>query len=516
MRIFLFCLFIYQFLQACSSPENQKDMSPNTVKKNAYWNGGVTYEIFIQSFCDSNGDGIGDMKGLISKLDYVQDLGAEAIWLMPVHPSPTYHKYDIVDYYKIHPDYGTLADFKSLVEEAHKRNIKVIMDLVLNHTSSEHHWFKESKKGKENPYRNYYIWADLDTAKKIGETKEATGDSDNLHLWNEAAGNEERYFGFFWHSMPDLNFDEPLVRQELFKIGKYWLSEIGVDGFRLDAARHIYPEDRINDSVAWWEEFRKEMQEVKPDVFLVGEVWGEAKDVAPFLKGLHSIFNFDQCFALQNMLKTENKTGFLNTLFKTYKHYDKASPKYYDGIFTTNHDQDRIFSELEGHLAKGKLAASILLTLPGAPFIYYGEELGMLGVKPDEQIREPFPWGDDVIGQTNWQEVKFNTPEKVPPLSEQMQNPNSLYHHYKRLITLRNNSIALREGKIEAFKTKQKALLAYKRTTPLGTVLTLHNLGKKTINYEMEGNAKTIFSTENGLDFNGNIPAYHSFILEMN
>ena len=510
-----FTLLIF-ILTACHKPRKQKNMETPSIKNEAYWNGGVTYEVFIQSFCDSNGDGIGDINGLTSKLDYIQDLGAEAIWLMPVHPSPTYHKYDIVDYYDIHPDYGTLNDFKNFVAEAHKRDLKIIMDLVLNHTSSEHYWFKESQKGKDNPYRNFYIWADLDTAKQIGETKEATGDSDNLHLWNEAAGNEERYFGFFWHTMPDLNFDEPKVRQALFKIGEFWLKEIGVDGFRLDAARHIYPEDRVDDAVAWWIEFRREMQKVKPDVFLVGEVWGEAKDVAPFLKGLHSIFNFDQCFALQEALKKENKQGFLDTLLNSYTYYNKAASEYYDGIFTTNHDQNRILSELDGNTAKGKLAASIMLTLPGAPFIYYGEELGMLGVKPDEQIREPFPWGGNEKGQTSWEVVKFNTPEKVAPLSEQKEDKNSFFNHYKNLIALRKNNSILREGKIEAVKTQQKTLLAYKRSSSEGTILVLHNLGKKAVDFKFEGKAKTIFSTENGLEFNGSIPAYHSFILEVN
>ena len=191
-NIFFICAFI-----SCNQSEKESPVKQITPKNEAYWSGGITYEVFIQSFYDSNGDGIGDINGLITKLDYIANLGIEAIWLMPVHPSPTYHKYDVKDYFDIHPDYGTLEDFKLFVKEAHKRGLKVILDLVLNHTSNEHQWFKESAKGKENPFRNFYIWADMDSIKAIGETKEATGDSDNLYLWNEAIGNEEKYFGFF-------------------------------------------------------------------------------------------------------------------------------------------------------------------------------------------------------------------------------------------------------------------------------------------------------------------------------
>jgi glycosidase len=491
-------------------------MEQKSSKKSAYWTGGITYQVFVQSFYDSNGDGIGDINGLNSKLDYIADLGAEAIWLMPIHPSPTYHKYDVTNYYGIHPDYGTLNDFKLLMQEAQKRDLKIIIDLVLNHTSSEHPWFIESAKGKTNPYRNFYIWADMDSIKKIGETKEATGDSDNLYLWNEAAGNEEQYFSFFWKYMPDLNFDEPKVREEIYKIGKFWLTEIGVDGFRLDAARHIYPEERIHDSVAWWKVFREEMEKVKADVFLVGEVWGEAKDVAPFLKGLHSIFNFDQCFALQSMLKSEDTNGFLDSLFATYTQYNIATDKYYDGIFTTNHDQNRILSELEEDIIKGKLAASIILTLPGSPFIYYGEELGMLGEKPDEQIREPFLWShNNDKGQTKWIEAKFNTPDKVLPLSQQKKDKASIYHHYKNLITLRKGNSALKQGSISQMKSKHKTLLAYKRFAASQEILVLHNVGKKPLKFKVDENVKTLFSTIDDSTFEGIIPAYSSFILEI-
>jgi glycosidase len=200
----------------------------------------IVYEVFIQSFRDSNHDGIGDIPGLISKLDYIRDLGATAIWIMPVHPSPSYHKYDITDYYAIHPDYGTMPDLEHLISEVHRRHMKLIMDLVINHTSSEHPWFVASASSPDNPYHDYYVWRDFASVQDEINKKTTTFDSDNLTQWHKWKDAEDHYYGFFWKGMPDLNFDNPAVRQEVFKIGKFWLNK-GIDGFRMDAARHIFP-----------------------------------------------------------------------------------------------------------------------------------------------------------------------------------------------------------------------------------------------------------------------------------
>ncbi|MBT33712.1 MAG: alpha-amylase [Thalassobius sp.] len=520
--IFLFSAISSLVLLSCDSSqkENKENMSSKNktseqTEKLAYRNGGVTYEVFVQSFFDANNDGIGDLQGLTQKLDYIADLGAEAIWLMPVHPSPSYHKYDVIDYYNIHQDYGTLEDFKHLVEEAHQRNLKVILDLVINHTSDQNQWFKESVKGKNNPYRDFYIWADLDTIKEVGETKEVTGDSDNKYLWNEVPGNEEKYFGFFWKGMPDLNYDHPAVREEVYKIGKFWLTDINIDGFRLDAAKHIYPDERIDDTVEWWIAFRNEMEQVKPDVFLVGEVWDEAKVIAPFLNGLHAIFNFDLSFALQDALKNEDASQLLDKFIASRKLYKATRPDFYDAIFTTNHDQNRILSELDGNLEKGKLAASILLTLPGSPFIYYGEELGMLGVKPDEKIREPFVWSaKDSSGIPTWIEPEYNTAKTLDALDKQVTDSSSIYNHYKNLIQLRKNNGVLREGEIEVVKTKSKKVLCYYRILGNEKVLIVHNLGKKAQKLDSELlKGEILFKTVNKNLSKNTIPAYSSFII---
>nr|MBK9649888.1 hypothetical protein [Bacteroidota bacterium] len=214
----------------------------------------VFYEIFIRSFCDSNNDGIGDIPGIISKLDYLHDLGIEGIWLTPFNPSPSYHKYDVTDYYNVDEEYGTLDDVRELITEAHKRNIKVIMDFVVNHTSVQHPWFIEAQKSKTNAYHNYYTWADENNLP--GEK----------HWWHFLQSNSkqtiegEKYLGFFDRSMPDLNYDNNDVRSEIIKAGKYWLKDIGMDGFRLDAAKWIYMPGNEKTNYSWWQQFVSEMK----------------------------------------------------------------------------------------------------------------------------------------------------------------------------------------------------------------------------------------------------------------
>ncbi|MCB0835627.1 MAG: alpha-amylase [Bacteroidetes bacterium] len=413
------------------------------------WSDKIFYEIFVQSFADSNGDGIGDLPGLTQRLDYLAELGIDAIWLMPVHPSPSYHKYDVVDYYGIHPDYGTMEDFKEFLHQAHQRGLKVILDLVVNHTSHLHPWFIESQKGPDNPYREYYIWRDLEEVKDEISKKELTTDSDNLTQWHQSGDDPERYYGFFWHEMPDLNFDSPKVREEVFKIGEFWLREVGVDGFRLDAAGHLYPDDRAEDAHAFWREFTQRMQAIKPDVYIVGEVWGESEKLGGYLQGLPSLFHFSLGEEVIRSLKEgqpyydRGESQAIRQLFD--------SPDVTEATLLSNHDQNRIMSEVDGDIARAKLAANILFTLPGAPFIYYGEELGMKGKKPDERIREPFVWdeeGKDPL-QCTWEPLIYNQTDSTPPLAMQRLEGHSLWNHYRLLIALRKSLKSMHKGKLE-------------------------------------------------------------------
>ncbi|MFT7162007.1 MAG: alpha-amylase, partial [Bacteroidia bacterium] len=351
----------------------------------------ITYEIFVQSFADSNGDGIGDIPGMTSKLDYLSDLGIEAIWLMPISESPSYHKYDVVDYKSIHPDYGTLDDFKTFLHEAQVRGIKVVIDFIINHTSDQHNWFLESKKGNNNPYRDFYIWEKEDVIKDEIAKRELSLDSGNITQWHRSEGNEELYYGFFTGAMPDLNYDNPKVFKEIVEIGRFWLEDIGVDGLRMDAAKHIFRDHRAKDTHAFWVKFKGAMQAIKPDVYIVGEVWADTKTTTPFAKGLPSLFNFDLAFNIEQTINSgvvfsssilehshmvSEDSTFVKTLIQNQQIFKKTNPEYVDATFLSNHDQNRIASVFENKKNKIKQAAAILLTLPGRPFIYYGEELG--------------------------------------------------------------------------------------------------------------------------------------------
>ncbi|MBN8651770.1 MAG: alpha-amylase [Cytophagales bacterium] len=463
--------------------------TPEVVSK---WPHGVNYEIFVRSFADSNGDGIGDFNGVTNKLDYLKELGVGGIWLMPIMPSPTYHKYDVADYKAVDPEYGTVEDFKKLVAEAHKRGIRILVDLILNHSGSGHPWFQEAIKGKDNPYRDYYVWAKKDSIRSQLSKKTTSLDSDNITQWHAVNGDtvSEHYYGFFWGGMPDMNFDNPKVRQEFVDIGKYWLEEMQVDGFRLDAAKHIYPTDRAEDNHAFWVWFRDEMQKIKPDVYLVGEVWSGANEVAPYLKGLPALFNFDMGYAITAAVRAGQDTIQLIDKYKSINDfYLKTTSDYIDATFLKNHDQNRILSELGGDQQKARVAAAILFSLPGTPYVYYGEEIGMLGTKPDEFIREPFLWSNasDPI-QTKWEEARYSNLQTVKPLAEQQADPNSLFNFYKKFITYRNGSKALTYGSLIKSELTVKEIVALiRKYENEESYLILHNISDKEITLKPEG-----------------------------
>jgi len=509
---------------------NTQEMKEKESKSITNFPDGVAYEIFIQSWADGNGDGIGDFKGATQKLDYLEELGVSAVWLIPIMPSPSYHKYDVTNYKAIHPDYGTMEDFKTFLSEAHKRNIKVVIDMIINHTAADHPWFLEAKKGKKNPYRDYYVWADRDSIANQIAKKEVTQDSDNITQWHavDKQKEKEHYYGFFWGGMPDLNFDNPKVRQEIYDIGKFWLEDIGVDGFRLDAAKHIFPDDRLKDSYEFWQEYRDEMRKIKLDVYLVGEVWASSETVKEFAKGLPALFNFDLAGSIQQtVIQGENVAAtiegpnwvnlgnedLISRLIKQREVFQSATDDYQDAIFLSNHDQNRVMSNFKGDIKKAKMAASILLTLPGTPYIYYGEEIGMLGKKPDPNIREPFLWTDAASDslRTDWIEPEFTVDTTVNPLSQQMENPRSLFNHYKQWIQFRNNSEILTKGGVEQFDNQNKSLLAFTRNLDGEKLHIVHNLSSKAQGLDVTPNS-IVFGEEN-LE-NGSLKANTSIIFK--
>jgi len=519
-------LILIAIINACG----QADMKDTKTKSSIEFPDGVAYEIFIQSWVDGDGDGIGDFKGATQKLDYLQELGVSAVWLMPIMPSPSYHKYDVTDYKAIHPDYGSMEDFKIFLAKAHKRDIKVVIDMIINHTAADHPWFLNAKKGKDNPYRDYYVWADKDSIADQIAKKEVTQDSDNITQWHAVEGNEqeEHYYGFFWGGMPDLNFDNPKVRKEIYDIGRFWLEDVGVDGFRLDAAKHIFPDDRLKDSYEFWQEYRDEMRKIKPDVYLVGEVWASSNIVKEFAKGLPALFNFDLAGSIQqSVIQQQNVAAtiegpkwvnlknedLISRLIKQREVFKSATEDYQDAIFLSNHDQNRVLSNFKGDINSAKLAASILLTLPGTPYIYYGEEIGMLGKKPDPNIREPFLWDKKATDSVrpDWMKPKFTKDGTVQPLSKQMNDDNSIWKHYQKWIKIRNNSEILTRGELDSLENENVNLLAFTRTLGSEKLNVVHNLSAKPQALKMEP-SKVVIGQANLQ--NDSIDAYSTIIFK--
>jgi alpha-amylase len=444
----------------------------------------VCYEIFVRSFRDSNGDGIGDLCGILEQLDYLKELGIGAILLSPVCTAPSYHKYDVIDFRQIDSEYGSLEDYKLLIQTAHQKGIKVFNDLVIHHTSNQHPWFLESQKGKCNPFRDYYIWlpSEIITARQL-TLREQSSDSLLSDPWHSIADQtDEKYYGMFWSGMPDLNFNNLNVQREILDIAKFWI-ELGADGFRLDAAKHIFPdwEDETKNH-DFWRTFKEALEQFKSDLYLVGEVWAEPEKIAPYFAGLKANFNFSLTTALQNLWCGAADFDLTDFLLKIYQLYQKEEKPFIDATFTGNHDLDRIGSILKGNVPQMKLVAGLLLTLPGQPYLYYGEEIGMLGEKDDVFKREPFLWSAEVSfqGQTTWMQARYSTPENMESLEIQIQNPEALYHYYRKLIWLRNQEQALRQiAPVNLLKMDHlgAGLIAFIRTHPSGDLLVIHQIG---------------------------------------
>lgn len=454
--------------------------------------GEVIYEVFVRAFADSNGDGIGDIKGLEGKLDYLANLGVGALWLMPVHPSPSYHGYDVTDYRDINKDYGSLQDFKDFLAEAHGRGIRVLLDLPLNHTSKSHPWFLESRK-EESPYRAYYHW------KKDGEEGLPAG----LSVWGSNPWKrlgDSWYYAIFWDGMPDLNFNNLAVRREALDIARFWLS-LGVDGFRLDATSHIFGEgetQRLQDiaaSTAFWQEFSAHIKREYPGALLLGEAWEPLDKRRELARGLDSLVNFDVGDRLLPLIKSGGSgAAFVSQLAKTYEAYGEANPGYVDAPFLSNHDQTRVAAALQLKTDKMKLAARILLTLPGRPIIYYGEEIGMSGAKPDEELRTPFLWGGADSAQTAWHPSRYNT--RTLPLAEQAADPDSLFGVYRDMIALRNAHPALGRGRLTPHDGGNPIPLAYYMASEAERLLVLHNPSQNEQALRVPDGAAALYATE--------------------
>ncbi len=445
-----------------------------------WWSDRVFYEVFVRSFADSDGDGAGDLRGLIDRLDYLNDgdpattddLGVTALWLMPITQSPSYHGYDTTDYTQVEADYGTNKDFKALTAEAHERGMRVIIDLMLNHTSDEHQWFVDASSSPDSAKRDWYVWSDTDP--------------DQATPWGTSAwhpGGGAYYLGLFWEGMPDLDYRNDAVTRQMYDVARFWIKDMGVDGFRLDAVRHLIEEgDNFSgtaDTHTWLVAWDDRLDAFDARFLTVGEVWDDTPAVAPYVTDGEVDIAFE--FAVADGIITSVNAGAPDAFAAALSRALAAYPAGQFAPFLTNHDQNRAMSQFGGDGGKARLAASALLTLPGVPFLYYGEEIGMVGVKPDEQIRTPMQWdGTADAGFTSgtpWQPV--NGDAATVNVAAQRADPGSLWSHYRSLIAARADHEALRTGDLQALVADCSSALAFTRSSADGAdnVLVVLNFG---------------------------------------
>lgn len=408
----------------------------------------VWYEVFVYSFCDSDGDGIGDLRGLTSKLDYLQELGVNGIWLMPIHPSTSYHKYNVSDYRAIDPAYGTLEDFRELMTECRKRDIRVILDLVVNHTGSDHPWFREAVA---------YL-------QELGEGQPDTAACPYVEYYNfsreavagfcQVPGTDWYYEARFSPDMPDLNLDSPLVRQEIESIIAFWLDK-GAAGFRLDAAKEFFSGSTRNIEVLRW--LWQTLKSYKEDAYLVAEVWDSFDQITRYYEsGIPSIFDYpfgDSGGKIISVLRGAGNPAVVETyaraLEKADAAYRGANPDYIDAPFLSNHDVGRIAGFCAGDEGKIKLAGTMNLFMSGSAFLYYGEEIGMRGSGNDPSKRAPMYWNAARDGGTTQPPPECNLPESYPfgSLEEQRFDDTSIYNYYRQAIAIRKAIPAISHGR---------------------------------------------------------------------
>ena len=451
------------------------------------------YEIFVYSFCDSDGDGIGDLQGVISKLDYLEELGISGIWFMPIHPSTSYHKYNVSDYYAIDPQYGTMEDFEQLLAECDKRDIHVIIDLVVNHTGSEHVWFKEAVSYLQNlpagaeadpaecKYLDYYFFS----------KEEGKGS-------RPVEGTDWYYEGMFDFTMPDINLGSEATREEIKNIMQFWLDK-GVAGFRLDAAKEFYS-GSVSQNVEVLSWIQETATSIKPDCYLVAEVWENFNQITAYYEsGITSIFNFAFGNAdgkitkvLQGAGNESVVTTYATALEKADKAYRDMNPDYIDAPFLSNHDVGRIAGFAGRDENKMKMAAAMNLFMGGSAFIYYGEEIGMPGSGNDPSKRAPFYWNAARDNGTTNPPPECELPAEyaLGSLEEQRGDADSLYNYYRQVIAIRKALPQIARG----IPTAETALntgcvSAYRKTWGDDSCIILMNISAEDAQVDLSGYA---------------------------
>jgi maltose alpha-D-glucosyltransferase/alpha-amylase len=493
----------------------------------------VFYEVFVRAFGDSNGDGIGDLAGLTARLDYLQELGVDCIWLLPVYPSPLRDDgYDVSDYYKIHPDYGTVGDFRTLVDEAHRRGLRVIADLIPNHSSDQCAWFQASRDPshpEHETYRDWYVWSPTD--EKYQEARIIFLDyEDSNWTWDEV--RRAYYWHRFFDHQPDLNYDEPAVQQEMFDVVRFWLEQ-GIDGFRVDATPYLYEREGTNcenlpETHAYLKRLRAFVDEVAPGTLLLSEANQWPEDVRPYLGDgdeFHMNFHFPLMPRIFMALARVDRSAILDILARTPPIPETCQW----ATFLRNHDEltlemvtdeerqfmwdyyapeprmrlnlgirRRLAPLLENDRARIELANSLLFTLPGSPVIYYGDEIGMgdnIWLDDRDGVRTPMQWTAGAnAGFSAARSRDLNSPViddevygyRQVNVEAQRADPHSLLNRLRHMIRIRKAHPALGRGAVRFLDVPNRAVLAFLRIYGEETILAVNNLSPEAQRIELD------------------------------
>ncbi len=498
-----------------------------------WWHKSVVYQIYPRSFYDSNGDGIGDIQGILQHIDYIKKLGVDVIWLCPVYDSPNDDNgYDIRNYEAIMSEFGTMSDLENLIRECEKRDIKIIMDLVVNHTSDEHFWFKEAKKSKDNPYHDFYIWTD-----SPNELKSNFGGS----AWEYVEELDQYYLHFYSKKQPDLNWKNENMRKEIYKMMNFWLDK-GISGFRMDVIDLIgkEPEKLIKENGPKLHYYINEMYNNtygKKDLLTVGETWGATIDNAglfcnPERNELSMIFQFEQIQLDKEKGKHRwdiKKLDLVELKEVLSKWQYAMEDKGWNSLFWNNHDLPRIVSrwgnDKEYRKECAKMFGTLLHGMKGTPYIYQGEEIGMtnfysdniedypdietqnvykerieqgfnkedimhsIHIKARDNARTPMQWNDSENGgfTTGKPWMKVNENYKYINVNENLNDENSIFYHYQKLIKLRKNNKVIQYGKYILLDENNPSVYAYKRVLDDKSIVVICNFYEKPVTFELDG-----------------------------
>jgi maltose alpha-D-glucosyltransferase/alpha-amylase len=480
----------------------------------------IFYQIYIRAFFDSDGDGHGDLRGVMLQLDYIKELGVDCIWLMPFYPSPLKDDgYDIADYYSIHSDYGSLDDFKTLLEAAHARGLRIITDLVLNHTSDQHPWFQAARSDRESPYRDYYVWSDTD--QKYTEARIIFLDTEKSN-WTWDSQSSQYYWHRFYASQPDLNYDNPAVQAEMLNVMKFWL-DLGVDGFRADAVPYLFEREGTNcenlpETHAFLKRLRRFMDENYPGRILLCEANQWPEDVREYF-GDGDEFQMGFHFPIMPRIFMDIKKGISADMREILRRTPAIPESCQWCIFLRNHDEltlemvteqerqwmwehyapeprmrlnlgirRRLAPLLDNDRRKIGLAHSLLFTLPGSPIIYYGDEIGMgdnIWLHDRNGVRTPMQWrpGESAGFSPAPEEALYSHVIREAPygvdhanVADEIQDPGSLWHTIRSMIEVRRQHPAFGRGDFEWLDSGNDHLAIFQRDYTKETIIAIHNL----------------------------------------